>query len=75
MILAALLLSSFLTACGGTTPSETDGSTTAVETKAPETDPVATDAPTPESSYDTSLVTENGIAKAHVVVAENATPT
>jgi len=93
LILAALILSSTITACGKTEPSpsvETDAvekpnDTTVTETNAPaaenpatdvsvtdatETDPVETNSPTP--SYDTSLITENGVAKAHIVIPENA---
>ncbi len=71
LILAALLLASSVVSCGKTEPAETKVS----ETKAPaaETDPVETDAPAP--SYDTSLVTENGVAKAHIVLAESASST
>ena len=78
LILAALLLASSMTACGNTEPKETTEETkspvetTAPDTASPATDPVATDTPAPEYSYDTSLITENGLAKAHIVVAENA---
>ncbi len=70
LILAALLLSSSLTACGDTTPDETTGGTTAVETNAPATDPAETEAPTP--SYNPNFLTENGIANAHIVLADTA---
>ncbi len=73
LLLAVLLLASSMTACDNTTPKETAEETKApVETTAPDTKASETEAPAPEYSYDTSLVTENGIAKAHVVVAENA---
>ena len=89
LILAALLLSSSLTACGDTTPDETTGGTTAVETKVsetkvsetdPATDPVATNAPAtdpaeteaPTPSYNPNFLTENGIANAHIVLADTA---
>ncbi len=77
MILAALLLASSLASCGNTAgntagKTETKGETQAPETKIVETagDPAETEAPA--SSYDASLVTENGIAKAHIVIPENA---
>ena len=83
LILAALLLASAAVSCGKTEPSETNApetkapETEAVETNAPATDPVATDAPetaapAPEYAYDTSLITENGIAKAHIVISDTA---
>ena len=89
LILAALLLASSMTACGNTAgktePKETEKSTStgvvetqAVETSAPATDPAVTEAPetaAPTFSYDTSLITENGIAKAHIVLADNADTT
>ncbi len=84
LILAALMLASTM-ACGNTAgktePKETEKSETkAVETNAPETNPPATDAPAtdapetqaPAPSYNTSLITENGVAKAHIVLADNA---
>ena len=82
LILAVLLVSTFVS-CGKTEPSETNApetkapETQAIETNAPATDPVATDAPetaapAPEYAYDTSLVTENGIAKAHIVLSDTA---
>jgi len=76
LILAALLLASSLAACGKTKPDETTGGTTAVEsnapaeTNAPATDPVETDAPAP--SYSTDRLTENGMANAHIVLADTA---
>ncbi len=85
LILAALILSSTITACGKTEPSpsvETDAvekpnDTTVTETNAPTAENPATNAPetdepTPVYPYDTSLITENGVAKAHIVVAEGA---
>ena len=73
LILAALLLASSITACGksGTKETENATSTSVVETQAAETNAPATDAPetqAPVPSYDTSLITENGIAKAHIVM-------
>jgi len=65
VILAALLLASTMTACGNTASKETEGGTKSIETNAPETE-------APELSYNASLVTENGIAKAHIVIPENA---
>jgi len=75
-ILAALILSSTIVSCGNsgkTDPKETESSETIVgETKAsatdtPETDAPETDEPTPVYPYDTTLITENGVAKAHIV--------
>ncbi len=79
LILAALLLASSVVSCGKTEPAETKVSeTNAPETSVPETDPVETEATAADSSeteasapsYDTSLVTENGVAKAHIVIPE-----
>jgi len=70
LILAALLLASSLASCVTADPKETEAETKAVETNAPATDPVETNAP--EAAYDPSLITENGIAKAKIVVAEGA---
>ncbi len=75
LILAALLLASSLVSCGNgsTTPNETEGTTDKVETNAPETEKVETNAPettSPAPSYNTNLVTENGKAMAHIVLAE-----
>ncbi len=82
LILAALLLASSMTACGEGTPKETQKSaetsvteTKAPETDAPDTDPAETTAPTSVYAYDTSLVTENGAAKAHIVISEGASAT
>jgi len=81
LILAALLLSSSIVACGKTEPKESSNPETfAPETTANDTNPPATNAPAtelpetdaPAPSYDTSLITENGVAKAHIVVAEGA---
>jgi len=69
LILALLLLASTLTACGETAVKETSAfQTDVVETNAP----VETDAPTPVYPYDTSLITENGVAKAHIVLLDGA---
>lgn len=65
LILAAILLASSMTACGNTTPKETEGETKAVETASPETE-------APDQSYDASIVTENGVAKAHIVLPTGA---
>ncbi len=79
LILAALLLASSLTACGGGQTKETNKSETdAVETKAPATkpvatDPVDTDAPVVAPSFPTNLVTENGAAMAKIVLSASAT--
>ncbi|MBE6598141.1 MAG: DUF4838 domain-containing protein [Ruminococcaceae bacterium] len=76
LILAVLLLVSSVVSCDRTDPSETnapDTSTSAadsVETAPVETEPVETEAPAP--SYDDALLTENGVAKAHIVIPENA---
>ncbi len=83
MILAALLLASSMTACGNTA-----GNTDPSESKVSATDPVATNTPVTESvetdsaeteapapAYDASLITENGVAKAHIVLAEGASST
>ncbi len=59
LILAALLTASAFTACTDATVEETD----AVETAVPETT-------VPEVTVNPNLVTENGAAKAHIVVAE-----
>ena len=77
LILAALLLASTLTACGETTVKETSAETKVPATQAPATDAPATNAPetdAPEASYsyDTSLITENGMAKAHIVLPDGA---
>ncbi len=73
LILAALLLASSMTACGSGEAKETEApETQAVETVAPAADSPETDAPVP--SYDTSLITENGVAKAHIVVLDGADP-
>ena len=77
-LLAALLMASSIVSCGnnGSTIKETEASDTkAVETKAPETGTPATDAPettAPAPSYDTSLLVENGVAKAHIVLPDGA---
>ncbi len=72
---------------GGSTETEQSTSTGVVETQsvetnapateAPDTNPPATelpetDAPAPVYPYDTSLITENGVAKSHIVIAEGA---
>ncbi len=73
LILAALMLTSSLAACGKNEPVETGKpETNAPETIAPATDPAETEAPAPSYSYDTGLVTENGVAKAHIVLSEGA---
>ena len=83
LILAALLLASSLTACGGgqtkeTNKSETDAvetnapATDPVETSAPDTNPVDTDAPVVTPSFPTNLVTENGAAMAKIVLSASA---
>jgi len=70
LILAALLLSSVLTACGESGKKEPEQGTAAVETSSPETKSPENDPQTP--LYNPLLITENGIAKAHIVLAENA---
>ncbi len=76
MILALLMLASALVACGDTEPGET---TAQIQTNAPVTDTSVTDAPENDAPvvypYDTSLVTENGVAKAHIVLAAEADQT
>ncbi len=76
LILAMLLLASSVVSCGGnTTPNETDGGTAAVETNVSTAEPVATNAPeteAPTPAYSTNLVTENGAAASHIVLAEGA---
>ncbi len=83
LILAALLLASSMTACGNSSSKETEKSETqAVETKAPDTEapateapdtnPPETEAPAPVYPYDTSLITENGVAKSHIVLFDGA---
>ncbi len=67
-----------MTACGnpaGNPAGNTAGNTALSETNAPVTESVETDSAeteAPVSSYDASLVTENGIVKAHIVIPENA---
>jgi len=77
LILAALMLASSMASCGKTEPNETEKpETQAVETTAPDTESAETEAPetvAPAPSYDTNLITENGIAKAHIVLSANAT--
>ena len=78
LILAALMLASSMTACGKTNPPETEEETKAVETNAPDesapdTAPAETDAPA--ASYEPSVVTENGAAQTHIVIAESANDT
>ncbi len=72
LILAALMLASAMTACGGGEAKETEqsGETNAVETSAPATNIPETESPA--STYDTSMITENGVAKAHIVVLDGA---
>jgi len=70
LILAALLLASAMTACGGETKETNPVETNAVETNAPATNAPETEAPT--STYDPSVITENGVAKAHIVVLDGA---
>ncbi len=65
LIMATLLAASALVACE-TTPAETEQN----ETKTFGTDAVETDAPA--AAYDTNLITKNGVATAHIVVAEGA---
>ena len=78
LILAALLLASTAVSCGKTEPNETKAvetkapETQAVETNTPETEPAETAAPAPEYAYDSSLITEDGIAKAHIVISDTA---
>lgn len=79
LILAALLLASSMTACGNSAPKETEAETnvpdtTLVETKAPETAPsVETNAPETEAPVkEPDTLTENGIAKCHIVVSADA---
>ncbi len=72
LILAALMLASSMASCGKTDPAETS----AAETNAPVTESVETNAPetaAPEApAYSTNLVTENGTAKAHIVLFDGA---
>jgi hypothetical protein len=79
LILAALLLASSVISCGKTEPKETEApETKKVETISPATDPVETTAPettpaeTSALAYDPSLITENGVAKAHIVLSDAA---
>ncbi len=79
LILAALMLASSTVACGNGTAKETEkaSETKTVETAAPatdavETNPPETESPAPVYPYDTSLITENGVAKAHIVLADTA---
>jgi len=76
LILAALMLVSSMASCGKTEPAETSAS----ETKAPETKVTETNAPETDSpettalapSYDPALITENGVAKSHIVLFDGA---
>ncbi len=68
LLLAALMLTSSLVACDNKEVKETE----AVETDTPETDAVETEAPVID--YDENLVTKDGVATAHIVVAEDADP-
>ncbi len=79
LILAALLLASNMVSCGNgkAESNETSAETVSTETKASETAAFETDSPETETSaieyvYDTSLITENGVAKAHVVLPDGA---
>ena len=76
MILAAFLLASAVTSCGNTEPKETENTETkAVETIVSETtasETASSDTPAPSLSYDADTVTENGIAKCHIVVFDGA---
>ncbi len=77
LILAALLLASSLASCSGETVKETSATeTNAPETNAPETNSKETVAPETASpadlAYDTTLITENGVAKAHIVLSDTA---
>ncbi len=79
LLLAALLLASSMTACGNNAPKETEAETNApdttlVETKAPETAPsVETNAQETEAPVkEPDTLTENGIAKCHIVVSADA---
>ena len=77
LILAALLLASSMAACGKTEPETEKTETKAGETAVSETSAVETTVPETDTpaTYDTSLVAENGIAKAHIVIAEGADST
>ena len=79
LILAALILASAMTACGNTEPSasvETSAAETLAketdvsETKDTETDSAETEADAP--SYITNQITENGVAKSHIVLFDGA---
>ncbi len=68
ILLAALMLGSSLTACGEEKPKETTGETAAVETNVSET----SGGETSERGDTEGLITENGVAASHIVVAEGA---
>ena len=73
LLFALLMVGSALSACGKTdpNPSETSGSSAAVETTVgSETASAETEAP---ARYDASLIAENGIAKAHIVIPNEPT--
>ncbi len=78
LILAAVMLASSLVSCGEGTAKETEKTTETVkitETNAPDTDSpntqaIETDAP--EIPSLPSLITENGLAKAHIVLFDGA---
>ncbi len=88
IILAALLLASSMVSCGtggSGNAKETTAETTANETSVTDTAEADTSAADPSVSdpidetdapesvpYDTSLITENGVAKAHIVLPEGA---
>ncbi len=80
MVLAVLLPASSMTSCGNGEPKETKSETNTpdtmiVETKVPDTASAETYSPEtegPSLSYDPSVITENGIAKARIVLLDGA---
>jgi len=64
MLLVLLMLGASVASCGNGGSGETEGETNTAETTAPVT--------SADGTYDTSLVTENGIAKAHIVIPTEA---
>ncbi len=75
LILASLILASSLVSCGNSengSQKETTAETNSLETTAPNTEAHETASPDPTLSYDTTKITENGVAKAHIVLLDHA---
>ncbi len=75
ILLASLLLASSLVSCGNSgngSEKETTAETNSLETTAPNTEAHETASPDENTSYDTTKITENGVAKAHIVLPDGA---